>query len=75
MKKFDFEALYKKEGYERRVGFAEYRVWVAEQELARARAINAKTEKGLAKKEKEIAFWENDVKREKDFLAFLLANK
>ena len=75
MKKFDFNKIYGVEGYEREIGYAEYRVWVAEDELERANAIKAKTEKGLAKKANEVAFWQERLEERKAYLAELLTNK
>ena len=75
MKKFDFNKIYGVEGYERKIGMAEYKVWVAEDELERANAIKAKTEKGLAKKANEVAFWQERLEERKVYLAQLLANK
>jgi hypothetical protein len=48
---------------------------VAEDELQRAKAIKAKTEKGLAKKANEVAFWQERLEERKAYLAELLANK
>ena len=75
MKKFDFNKIYGVEGYERKIGMAEYKVWVAEDELERANAIKAKTEKGLAKKANEVAFWQERLEERKAYLAQLLAKK
>jgi hypothetical protein len=75
MKKFDFNKIYGVEGYARKIGYAEYKVWVAEGELQRAKAIKAKTEKGLARKANEVAFWQERLEERKAYLAQLLANK
>ena len=75
MEKFDFNKIYGVEGYKREIGYAEYEVWVAEDELQRAKAIKAKTEKGLAKKANEVIFWQEKLEERKAYLAQLLANK
>ena len=75
MKKFDFNKIYGVEGQERKIGIAEYKVWVAEDELERANAIKAKTEKGLAKKANEVAFWQERLEERKAYLAELKQKK